>query len=74
MSKLFAHNVGTADRIVRVAIGLGLLSLTVVGPQSLWGLVGLVPLATAAFGACPAYSLIGVATNKSSATAEHARL
>ncbi|MGC4118680.1 MAG: DUF2892 domain-containing protein [Myxococcales bacterium] len=72
MSKIFAHNVGTLDRIVRVALGLGLLSLTVVGPHTLWGLVGLVPLATAAFGSCPAYSLVGVDTAKSN-QASHAR-
>ncbi|MBI5548287.1 MAG: DUF2892 domain-containing protein [Deltaproteobacteria bacterium] len=64
MSKLLARNVGTLDRVVRVVLGLGLLSLTVVGPQTLWGLIGLVPLATAALGSCPAYSLIGVSTCK----------
>ncbi|HEY3451523.1 MAG TPA: DUF2892 domain-containing protein [Myxococcales bacterium] len=73
MSKLLARNVGTADRIIRVVLGLGMLSLTFVGPHTLWGLVGLVPLATAAIGSCPAYSLIGVATAKSGATEGHAQ-
>ena len=50
-------NVGNIDRALRVIVGLGLLSLVFVGPQSLWGLVGLVPLATAALGFCPAYRL-----------------
>ena len=72
MSKLFARNVGTADRIVRVVLGLGLLSLTFVGPHTFWGLVGLVPLATAAIGSCPAYSLLGVGTAKSGDAASHA--
>ncbi len=60
--KLFAKNLGTVDRVVRVVLGLGLLSLTVVGPHSLWGLVGLVPLATSAIGSCPLYSPFGINT------------
>lgn len=55
-------NEGTLDRIVRVAIGLALLSLTVVGPKSLLGLVGVVPLATGLIGFCPLYRLVGVST------------
>lgn len=50
------------DRGLRVALGLGLLSLTVVGPQTLWGLVGLVPLATGIAGHCPAYRIFGMST------------
>jgi Protein of unknown function (DUF2892) len=50
------------DRGARVVLGLGLLSLTVVGPQSLLGLVGLVPLATGLVGFCPLYRLFGVST------------
>ena len=69
MSKIFAHNVGTLDRGLRVVVGLGLLSLTMVGPHSLWGLIGLIPLATAALGSCPAYSLIGLSTDKKTAAA-----
>lgn len=56
------RNVGSIDRSLRVVAGLALLSLTVVGPQSLWGLLGLVPLATGLFGVCPAYSLVGAST------------
>jgi hypothetical protein len=55
-------NVGLIDRVLRVIVGLGLLSLCVVGPQTLWGLVGLVPLLTAFVGFCPAYRLIGIRT------------
>jgi hypothetical protein len=55
-------NVGTLDRILRIALGLALLSLVFVGPQTLWGLVGIVPLATALFGFCPAYALFGIRT------------
>lgn len=46
MSALFITNEGSVDRVVRVILGLVLLSLVFVGPKTLWGLVGLVPLFT----------------------------
>jgi len=55
-------NVGTIDRLLRIIVGLALLSLVFVGPKSLWGLVGLIPLGTAVFGFCPAYALFGIRT------------
>ncbi|MCU0757443.1 MAG: DUF2892 domain-containing protein [Xanthomonadales bacterium] len=55
-------NVGKVERGIRIAAGLGLLSLIFIGPQTLWGLVGLVPLATGAFGYCPPYALLGINT------------
>jgi hypothetical protein len=56
------QNAGTVDRAIRVVLGLVLLSLTLVGPQTLWGLVGLVPLITGAVGFCPLYKIIGLNT------------
>ena len=44
------RNIGTAERLVRIIIGVVLLVLTVVGPRTWWGLVGLVPLGTALWG------------------------
>jgi hypothetical protein len=55
-------NEGTADRIIRVVIGLGLLSIVFVGPQSPWGWIGVVPLATGVLGFCPLYRLVGINT------------
>ncbi len=55
-------NEGTLDRAIRVILGLGLLSLTVAGPHSMVGLVGLVPLATGAIGFCPLYRVFGFNT------------
>ncbi|MGF1614939.1 MAG: DUF2892 domain-containing protein [Gammaproteobacteria bacterium] len=55
-------NVGTIDKALRVILGIGLLSLVFVGPQTWWGLIGLVPLATVAMSWCPVYSLFGVST------------
>lgn len=57
-----SKNEGAVDRVVRVALGLGLLSLTVVGPETWWGLVGLLPLLTGIVGFCPAYRLVGLST------------
>lgn len=58
------RNVGDIERIVRVVAGLGILSLVFIGPKSLWGLVGLVPLFTGATGWCPPYQLLGINTCK----------
>jgi hypothetical protein len=59
---MFKTNVGTIDRIARVLIGLALIALTVTGTIGVWGWIGVVPLATAALGTCPLYTLIGVST------------
>ena len=64
-------NEGTADRVIRVVIGIALLCLLfllrVHGPNY-WigwlGLIGLVPLLTGLLGACPMYSLLGIRTCK----------
>ncbi len=57
-------NVGGIDRVLRVLLGLGLLSLLFVleGNARWWGLVGLLPLGTAAFRVCPAYLPFGLST------------
>ncbi|MFZ1429485.1 MAG: DUF2892 domain-containing protein [Geminicoccaceae bacterium] len=56
-----SKNVGTIDRIARVALGLVLLGLALFGGHW-WGWIGIVPLATAAFGFYPAYRLVGLNT------------
>jgi len=53
-------NIGKTDRIIRIVAGLLLLSLVFIGPQTLWGLVGIIPLATAFINFCPAYKLLGM--------------
>jgi hypothetical protein len=55
-------NVGFADRILRIVVGLGLLGLVFFGPQTSWGWVGLIPLATGVAGTCPVYTLLGIST------------
>ncbi len=62
LSKLLPANEHVIERVVRVALGLGVLSLMFVGPKSMWGLLGLVPLATGLLGSCPLYTLLGIST------------
>ncbi len=57
-------NVGNLDKTLRIIIGLVLISLVFVGPQTPWGWIGIVPLATALVGWCPLYRIIGVSTCK----------
>ncbi len=59
-----SKNIGQLERIVRIIAGLVILSLVVVGPKSLWGLIGLVPLLTGLIGWCPPYALLGISTCK----------
>lgn len=57
-------NVGGIDRIVRIVVGIALLSLLFLlqSDARWWGLVGLVPLATGLFRNCPLYRLFGFST------------
>lgn len=68
-SKLLPANEGSTDRVVRAVLGVALLSLLVIGPVPGWGLIGLlglVPLFTAAVGSCPIYTLLGISTRRNS--------
>jgi hypothetical protein len=67
-------NVGGLDRVLRVVIGVGLLSLLFVleGSARWVGLVGIVPLGTALIGYCPLYSILGIRTCRTDAQPKHA--
>ncbi|MHB8621842.1 MAG: YgaP family membrane protein [Sulfuricaulis sp.] len=60
-------NVGSVDKVIRLIVGVALLSLVFLlgGNARWWGLIGIGPILTVFIGWCPAYSLIGVSTNKS---------
>ncbi len=57
-------NVGNTERGIRVVVGLVLVSLVFVGPQTPWGWIGLLPIATGLMGWCPPYALFGINTCK----------
>lgn len=56
------QNIGNIERVIRIVAGLGILSLVFVGPQTPWGWLGVVPLATGLLGWCPPYALLGINT------------
>lgn len=55
-------NVGNADKVIRIILGLVLIALVFVGPQTPWGWIGIIPLATGLIGFCPLYSVFGINT------------
>lgn len=59
---MFRNNVGSLDRLLRVGVGLLLIALVFLGPQTPWGWLGLIPLVTGLLGTCPLYTLLKVNT------------
>ena len=57
-------NVGNVDRVVRVIIGIVILSLFFVlqGNARYFAVIGFVPIVTALIGYCPIYSIFGIRT------------
>lgn len=62
MAEVMKRNEGSVDRALRVFAGVAILSMVFVGPQTTWGLLGLIPLITGLVGMCPIYRLLGVDT------------
>lgn len=56
-------NVGGTDRIIRVILGVAIILIGIYY-QSWWGVIGIVPLFTAAINWCPAYLPFGISTCK----------
>lgn len=59
---VLSRNEGKIDRGIRVVLGIGLLSMVFVGPQTPLGWIGIVPLVTGLVGMCPVYSILGLNT------------
>ncbi|MBN8532692.1 MAG: DUF2892 domain-containing protein [Rhizobiales bacterium] len=62
-----SRNVGSVDRILRIILGLALIAYAIpIGfSQTGWnwvGWIGVVPILTAVFSTCPAYSILGIST------------
>lgn len=58
---MFAKNVGSIDKILRVVIGLALIAGALMG-YGTWMWLGVIPLATALMGSCPLYTVFGIRT------------
>ena len=64
MNKLIPRNEHSLERALRVVVGIGLIALAFVGPQTPWGYLGVVPLLTGLVGSCPLYTVFGISTCK----------
>lgn len=62
MKSFFGVNEHPIERVARVVLGVGILSLAFVGPKTAWAYIGILPIVTGAFGTCPLYSLLGIST------------
>lgn len=62
LDTILPKNEHTVERVLRVGLGVVLIALVFVGPQTPWGWVGLVPLITGLIGSCPVYTVLGVST------------
>lgn len=62
LAKLLPLNEHVIDRAIRVVLGVVLLSLVFVGPQTPFGWIGLLPLLTGLVGSCPLYTVLGIGT------------
>ena len=62
---MFAKNVGSIDRILRIVVGLALIAGFFLNADATyrWAyLIGIVPLATGLMSTCPLYRLFGFST------------
>ena len=61
-----ALNVHNIEAIFRIILGLGMIALVYMGPQTPWGWLGAVLIATGFLKFCPIYRLLGISTRKDS--------
>jgi hypothetical protein len=55
-------NIGMADRVIRIVVGVALIAAAATGRVGWWGWIGVVPLLTATVRICPLYSILGLRT------------
>ncbi len=58
---MFKVNEGTIDRVLRVALGIALVTLALTKGW-MWAWIGVLPILTGATGICPLYSILGINT------------
>ena len=62
LDRILPRNEHTVERALRVIVGIAVLSLYFVGPQTPWALLGIIPIVTGLVGSCPLYTIFGVST------------
>lgn len=62
MDRLFPRNEHKADRVLRVLLGLGIVSMAFIGPQTPWAWLGMIFVVTGLVGSCPIYRIAGFKT------------
>ena len=62
LSRLLPANEHPVERVLRVLLGLALITIAFVGPKTPWGFLGILPLVTGLLGSCPLYALFGFST------------
>jgi len=58
------QNINSVDRVLRLIVGAGLLSLVFTGPKTPLGYVGLILIITSFINFCPIYRVLGISTVK----------
>jgi hypothetical protein len=64
------QNIHTVERIARIVLGVGLISMAFIGPQSKWFFLGIIPLLTGIVGYCPPDQLLGINTKGKSSSCD----
>lgn len=62
LQAIMPKNMHSLDRLVRLGIGFALVLLVFTGPQTPWGWLGLILVATGLLGSCPIYTVFGLST------------
>ena len=66
-------NVGGFDRILRIVVGIVLITLAATGTVGLWGWIGVVPLLTGLIRWCPVYPMLGMNSYPMKKESQHRR-
>jgi hypothetical protein len=62
MNKRFPVNEHPAERVVRILVGVALVTLAVGGKIGAWGWIGVLPILTGLTGSCLLYTAFGFST------------
>lgn len=62
LEKILPQNEHAIDRILRVLVGVALMAIVFVGPQTPWGWLGAILVVTGLVGSCPIYTVLGLST------------